>query len=85
MDCRKDYTMNIDGRETGAKELLIKLRDIFAQHCNREVSLEVLLRTRRDAKRAKAYVAMCGLRAAIEEKEGFCLLKISGTSCKCGF
>ncbi len=80
-----DNMMNIDGREIESKELLLQLREIFAQHCNREVSLEVLLRTMQDAKRAKAFVAMCGLRTAIEEKEGFCLLKISGTSCRCGF
>ena len=77
--------MVIDGRKIESRELFIKLKEIFARHGNEEVSVDLLLETRQDTKRAKAFVSMCGLETKIEEKEGYYLLKISGTPCRCRF
>ena len=77
--------MIIEGRGLEERELLLRLRETFAGGGTGEVSIEVLLETLRGARRAKAYVAMCGLETRIEEREGYFSLKISGISCRCGF
>ncbi|MFO0754358.1 MAG: hypothetical protein U0411_13675 [Thermodesulfovibrionales bacterium] len=75
--------MVIDARGTEPRELLLRLRELFAQNCNNEISLEVLLPSRQEAKKTKAFAEMSGYRTALEPGEGCYSVRITGVSCRC--
>ncbi|MBZ0157996.1 MAG: hypothetical protein K8I29_17505 [Alphaproteobacteria bacterium] len=76
--------MVIDARETESRELFLRLRELFAQSCNEEISLEILLPSRQEAKKTKSFAEMSGYRTVTEEREGCYRVLIAGVSCRCG-
>ncbi|MCC6347344.1 MAG: hypothetical protein IT388_09190 [Nitrospirales bacterium] len=75
--------MVIDARGTESRELFLRLREIFARNCTSEISLEVLLSSRQEAKKTKAFAGMSGYRTALDAGEGYYSVRITGVSCRC--
>jgi hypothetical protein len=59
------------------------MRDLLADHCGREVSVEVFLSSSGETKRLRAFVSMSGCQTEVEEKEGYYVVRITGSVC-CG-
>jgi len=75
--------MVIDAREIGAQEILTKLKKIFEEYCEKEVDIEILIKTQSDAKRIKAFAAMSGYNTKVEVENGYFATHITGISCGC--
>ena len=73
--------MIVDARTLDSKELLLRMRDVLADHCGREVSVEVFLSGERDTKRLRAFVSMSGCQTVVEQKEGYYIVRITGSVC----
>lgn len=73
--------MVIDARGLDLPELFLKLKEILTSKRGMEVFIKVLLDTHSATKKAKAFVSMTGCKADIEEKEGYYLLRITGSPC----
>jgi hypothetical protein len=73
--------MIVDARTLDTRELLLRMRDVLADHCGREVSVEVFLSSDRETKRLKAFVSMSGCQTIVEKKEGYYIVRITGSVC----
>ncbi len=73
--------MIVDARTLDSRELMLRMRDLLANHCGREVSVEVFLAGERDTKRLRAFVSMSGCQTVVEEKEGYYVVRITGSVC----
>ncbi len=73
--------MTVDARTLDSKELLMRMRDLLADHCGREVSIEVFLSGERDTKRLRAFVSMSGCLTTVEQKEGYYIVRVTGSVC----
>ncbi len=73
--------MIVDARTIASRELLLRMRDLLADHCGREVSVEVFLAGEGDAKRLRAFVSMSGCKTIVEKKEGYYIVRITGNVC----
>jgi hypothetical protein len=74
----------IDGREMRIEDVLIKLRNFLNSRCSLDESVEVLVRTREDAKKVKGFAAMSGCETKFKQQGGYCSMLVSGGSCRCG-
>lgn len=75
--------MVIDAREIGPQEILTKLKKIFEEYREKEIDIEILIKTQSDAKRIKAFATMSGYNANVEAKNGYFSTHITGISCGC--
>ncbi len=75
--------MTIDARSMAPRALYIRLKELFVEQCACDVSADIVLATRAEAKKAEAFVKMSGYTTSIEEGKGSYILRISGSSCKC--
>lgn len=75
--------MVIDAREIWPHEILTKLKKIFEEYREKEIDIEILIKTQSDAKRIKAFAAMSGYNANVEAKNGYFSTHITGISCGC--
>jgi hypothetical protein len=73
--------MVLDASNLETRELLLQLRELLASQCNLEVRIEVILGTKVDAKRVKAFVSMSGCSVEISDAEGRRTLLITGSVC----
>jgi hypothetical protein len=75
--------MIIDAREIGPHEILSKLKKMFEEYREKEIDIEIIIKTQSDAKRIKAFAAMSGYNANVEAKNGYFSTHITGISCGC--
>jgi hypothetical protein len=73
--------MIVDGRILETRELLLQMRDVLAGNCGQEVCIEVYLTREAETKRLKAFVSMSGCQTIIEKKEGYYVVRITGSVC----
>jgi len=73
--------MVIDAREFEGTSLFIKLKEVLASYCGKDVFIEILLNSLQDAKRVMTFASMSGCKSEIGEKEGYYTVTISGTVC----
>lgn len=74
----------IDGREMQIEDVLKKLRDFLGSRSSLDEPVEVLVRTREDAKKVKGFASMTGSTTKFTQHGGYCSLLVSGGSCRCG-
>ncbi len=73
--------MIVDARTIDTRELLLQMRDILADKCGQDVSIEVFLSGEGDTRRLKAFVSMSGCQTIVEKKEGYYIVRITGNVC----
>ncbi len=73
--------MIVDARTLETRELLLRMRDVLADHCGQEVFIEVFLSGEGETKRLKAFVSMSGCQTVVERKEGYYIVHITGNVC----
>ncbi|MBI4684153.1 MAG: hypothetical protein HY755_03025 [Nitrospirae bacterium] len=74
--------MIIDARKNkDSRELFRTLKDVFVKEIGNEVFIEVLVDTNETAKKVKAFASMSGCQAVAEEKDGYCVVRITGRPC----
>jgi hypothetical protein len=73
--------MTVDGRTLDLKELLLRMREVLADHVGHEVSVEVLLSGPAETKRLRAFVSMSGCQTTVEKKEDYYIVHITGSVC----
>ena len=76
--------MLLDGRSRGEKEVLLDLRDIFREHAEKEIVLDVLLSEPDLMKRVRSFCAMSQLSTTLTEEEGHFVVAVRGAPCRCG-
>ncbi len=73
--------MIVDARTLETRELLLRMREVLADNCGREVFIEVFLSAENETKRLKAFVSMSGCQTIVEKKEGYYIVRITGNVC----
>jgi len=74
--------MVIDVREMQNDiELLKKVKEVLSSYCGKEITLEILINSCQNPARVVSYISMSGCQAVFEEKEGYYLVKVSGSVC----
>jgi len=76
--------MRLDGRSLEEKEVLLRLRDIFREHAEQEISLDVLLADEQLTRRVRAFCAMSQLATSVTKKNGLFAVAVRGRPCRCG-
>lgn len=72
--------MVIDARRLELQEFFKRLKEILASECGTDVFIEVIV-DRDSLKKVKSFIAMTGCRTAVEEKNGYYIIRITGTPC----
>jgi TusA-related sulfurtransferase len=73
--------LTIDARQFTSKELFIKLKDILASQRGCDVSIEILTDTGEMSRKIKAFISMTGCHTESEKKEGYYIIRITGSPC----
>jgi hypothetical protein len=73
--------MNIDARGLDPKELFQTLKEILASKLGEEVFIEILIQKQSDVKKIQSFAALSGCQTSAEEKEGFFIVRITGSPC----
>jgi hypothetical protein len=73
--------MTLDARTLDTKELLLRMRDLLADRVGQEVAVEVFLSGEKEMKRLKAFVSMSGCQTITVQKEGYYIVRITGSVC----
>lgn len=78
--------MIIEARGIEPRNLYLRLKKLFAENCacESDIDIEVLLAARAEAKKAETFAKMSGFSTSVEEGEGHYILRIKGSSCRCG-
>ncbi|MEJ2254761.1 MAG: hypothetical protein P8Y75_10430 [Nitrospirota bacterium] len=76
--------MLIDAREQDVRETLRRIKEIFQEECSVDVSLDVYVTSREEARKVGAFTAMTGCKTEYRKEDGCNALHISGGSCRCG-
>jgi hypothetical protein len=71
----------IDARNIALKELFITLREILESKRGKDVFIEILIDTNSNAKKIKSFVAFSGCQSAINKKDGYFIIQITGIPC----
>lgn len=71
----------VDARELDSQELFLKLNDILSSKWGKDVFIEILIDTFTATKKVKAYISMTGCKTEIEKKEGYYIVRVTGTPC----
>lgn len=75
--------LTIDAREIALTDLFLQLKDLFAERCNLDVSVDVLVGNFRDSKKISAFAAMSGCQTETLDGDGCYVVRITGSVC-CG-
>jgi hypothetical protein len=75
--------MTVDGREISLTELFLRLKELFDAQCGMDVDVDVFVGNFRDSKKVSAFAAMSGCRTDLAKREGFYIVRITGSVC-CG-
>ena len=73
----------IDAREIELFDLFLQLKDMFAAQCGFEVDLDILVENLNDSKKVSTFAAMSGCQTETLKRDGFYLVRITGSIC-CG-
>jgi len=73
--------MLLDGRDDEVIAVLVQLREVLVERIGVEICIDVLVKSRQDSKRVRAFAAMSGCQTAIEEREGHYIVHITGNPC----
>lgn len=75
--------MQVDFRGMKHPEPLRKVKSIIRSTCTKHIDIEILIDTIDYGKIIKMFADMTSCRTKIEMRDGYCVVTISGDSCKC--
>jgi hypothetical protein len=73
--------MQIDARDLEVQDLLTRLKDILSAKRGSDVNIEILSSSRDDTIKTKSFVDFSGCQTKIEKKEGYYIIRITGSPC----
>lgn len=71
----------IDARRLKPEELFMKLKEILESKMGMNVLIEILLDRHSAAKKVRAFVSMTGCQTELEEKDGYYVMRVTGSPC----
>jgi len=75
---------SFDGRAVAERDLLLQLRDLFREHAEEHLAVEVLVPDTDAARRVAMFCSFSGLTPAIERAAEGWRVAAAGSPCRCG-
>ncbi|MGD2079612.1 MAG: hypothetical protein PVJ36_00590 [Nitrospirota bacterium] len=76
--------MDIDARDLGEKEVILRLREIFKTRGGEQLRVDIAVSGRGLANKIRAFAKMSGYDVECHDRDGYLEVRISGSSCRCG-
>lgn len=76
-------TMEFDGRGLKHPEPLMMVREHFRGNCQKKIEFRLLVDTEEYARTVDAFVRMSKCTTAMERRDGYVVMHVSGESCSC--
>ncbi|MEJ2324905.1 MAG: hypothetical protein P8Y77_08995 [Nitrospirota bacterium] len=76
--------MDIDGRNSDDKEIILRLREIFRTQGGGQLYVNVAVSNKGLVKKIRAFAKMSGYDTECHDRDGYLEVRIFGSSCRCG-
>lgn len=81
---KSTFEAAIDGRSLKEKDVFLQLKEIFQEHAEEEILLEVSVNNPELARKIMSFSAISHLSTKARKEGDHCVVTVSGSPCRCG-